>query len=113
MKTAVEHADRGQQPPIYCFVAGKRRRIGHVVVAMSQAGVIIASEIAKSEDEARVLIGLGSLRNHDIYQHHHPNGYILMWVPEGFRNEEVRRVIGVNLDLQSIIDDAWQRMEEE
>jgi len=112
MKTLVGHKDRGGRAPIYCFIWDHLPHdMGYVVVAMSQAGAILASEFAPTEHQARIEIGLGSIRNHRRYTAEYPNGYILMWVDDGLNNEEIQRIISVNNQINEIVDDAADKLE--
>ena len=112
MKAPVAHKELGGRPPIYCFVWDRIRMPGVVVVAMSQAGTILAAEHAKTEHDARVNIGLGSIRNHDRYTAEHPNGYVLMWLEDGLRNEEIQNILEMNRRVDMIVDAAAQNMED-
>jgi len=111
VKAPVTHKELGGRPPIYCFVWDRLNMPGVVVVAMSQAGAILASEFAPTEHQARIEIGLGSIRNHRRYTAEYPNGYILMWVDDGLNNEEIQRIISVNNQINEIVDDAADKLE--
>lgn len=113
MRSPVTHKELGGRPPIYCFVWDRIRLPGSVVVvAMSQAGTILAAEQAPSEHQARVRIGLGSVRNHDRYTAEYPNGYVLMWLEDGLRNQEVQNILEMNRRVDMIVDHAARNMEE-
>lgn len=102
MTPLLEHKDRGRRPPIYCFINSEHPAGMKQVVAMSQAGRILAEDYGQSDYDCRVKIGLGSMRHHDQYALEYPNGYMLMWVNDPHRDAELRRVIEMNRTIDEI-----------
>jgi hypothetical protein len=92
----------GSRPTIYCFVNSEHPSGMKQVVALSQAGRILATDYAKTEHECRAKIGLGGFRHHDQYELAHPSGYLLVWVDDPYGDPELRRVIEINQKLDEI-----------
>lgn len=102
MTPVLSHDQRGNRPTIYCFINSEHPTGVKQVVAMSQAGRIIASDYGQAEFDCRRRIGLGSMKHHDQYALAHPNGYVLMWIHDPGKDDELQRVIKMNQTIDMI-----------
>lgn len=65
---------------IFCFVNSGKGTDWQFVVAMDDAGVVLAEHLSSSDSWAKHDIGLTSDWKHERYREAHPDGYTLEWV---------------------------------
>ena len=80
---------------IFAFVSNPAGAEDVTVYALSEFGEMMASYTASNLQLAKHGIGIGSAKQHIVYEHNSLDGYELIWVDNPGEHIELKRAMGL------------------